>query len=327
MERRKFVIGLIGGAALLPSATFAQKGPARLGWLSSGSADSVAGAGFLNPIKDGLRENGLIEGRDYVLEARYANGVYERFPELARELADARVAIIITNTIASVRAAQRLTPPIPIVMCPINDPVGNGLIDSLARPGGVTTGLATLNENLTTKMLDFQRAVIPSVRTIVAVYNPDNPSNPRAVDDLRAGATKLGITVLPVALRSPHELNAAFAEIASAKPDSLQVIADSGTLDLSDRIAAFAIARRLPTFSTSINFAEFGGLLGYGPSRRKMIMRSGYYVKRILEGANPGELPVQQPTTIELWINLKTAAALGVNVPDSLQQLADNLIE
>src|SRR3954463_5504537 len=191
MERRNFLIGLIS-AALLSSATSAQKGPARLGWLSSGSADSVGGAGFLSLIKDGLRENGLIEGRDYVLEARYANGVYERFPELARELADARAAIIITNTIASVRAAQRLTPPLPIVMCPINDPVGNGLIDSLARPGGVTTGVATLNENLTTKMLDFQRAVIPNVRTMVALYNPDNPSNPRAVDDLRAGAARFG---------------------------------------------------------------------------------------------------------------------------------------
>src|SRR4051812_43056221 len=153
MERRKFVIGLITGAALLSSATFAQKGPVRLGWLSSGSADSVGGAGFLSLIKEGLRENSLIEGRDYVLEARYANGVYEQFPKLARELAEARVAIIISSTIASVRAAQRLTPAIPIVMCPINDPVGNGLIDSLARPGGVTTGVATLNENLTTKML------------------------------------------------------------------------------------------------------------------------------------------------------------------------------
>ena len=158
MKQREFVIGLIGGADVAASATFAQKGPVRLGWLSSGPADSVAGASFLNPIKDGLRENGLIEGRELRPEARYANGVYERFPKLARELADARVAIIITNTIASVRAAQRLTPPIPIVMCPINDPVGNGLIKALARPGGVTTGVATLNENLTAKMLDFQRA-------------------------------------------------------------------------------------------------------------------------------------------------------------------------
>jgi ABC-type uncharacterized transport system substrate-binding protein len=327
MKRREFIVGLISGVALRPSAAFAQKGPARLGWLSSGSASSVAAAAFLKPIKEGLRENGLIEGRDYVLESRYANGVYERFPELARELSDARVALIITNTIASVRAAQQLTPAIPVVMCPINDPVGNGLIASLARPGGMTTGVATLVENLTAKMLEFQRAVVPNVKTIVALYNPGNPSNPRAVDDLRTRAAALSITVLPVALRSPQELDAAFAAISSAKPDSMQVISDSGISDLSDRIAAFAIAQRLPSFSTLTNFSEFGGLLTYGPPRRKIIMRSGYYVKRILEGANPGELPVEQPTTIELWINLKTAAALGITVPANLQQLADNLIE
>jgi ABC-type uncharacterized transport system substrate-binding protein len=327
MKRREFIVGLISGVALRPPASFAQKGPARLGWLSSGSASSVAAAAFLKPIKEGLRENGMIEGRDYVLESRYANGVYERFPELARELADARVALIITNTIASVRAAQQLTPAIPVVMCPINDPVGNGLIASLARPGGVTTGVATLVENLTAKMLEFQRAVVPNVKTTVALYNPGNPSNPRAVDDLRARAAALSIDVLPVALRSPQELDAAFAAISSAKPDSMQVISDSGISDLSDRIAAFAIAQRLPSFSTLTNFSEFGGLLTYGPPRRKIIMRSGYYVRRILEGANPGELPVEQPTTIELWINLKTAAALGITVPVNLQQLADNLIE
>lgn len=327
VKRREFIIGLIGGAVSQPCASFAQKGPARLGWLSSGSANSVVGVAFLNTIKDGLRENGLIEGRDYVLEARYANGVYQRFPELARELAEARVAVIITNTIAGVRAAQRLSPPVPIVMCPINDPVGNGLIDSLARPGGMTTGVATLNENLTAKMIDFQRAVVPNIRTIAALYNPENPSNPRAVDDLRVRAAELSISVLPIALRAPQELDAALAAIAAVKPDSLQVIADSGTADLSDRIAAFAIAQRLPSFSSLLNFVEFGGLLSYGPPRRKILMSSGHYVKRILDGANPGELPVQQPTAIELWINLKTATALRINMPASLQQLADNLIE
>jgi ABC-type uncharacterized transport system substrate-binding protein len=328
MKRREFVIGgLIGGMTIWPSAIFAQKAPVRLGWLSSGSVNSVAAAGFLGPIRHGLQENGLVEGRDYVLEARYANGAYERFPELARELAEARVAIIITNTIASVRAAQRLTPPIPIVMSPINDPVGNGLISSLARPGGLTTGVATLNEGLATKMLEFQRTVIPQLRTIVALYNPGNPSNPRAVDDLRTRAAEASITVLPIALPSPKELDVALAAIAAAKPDTLQVISDSGTFDVSDRIAAFAIVQRLPSFSTFSNFTEFGGLLTYGPSRRKMLMRSGYYVKRILEGANPGELPVEQPTAIELGINLKTAAVLGINIPLHLQQLANNLIE
>jgi putative ABC transport system substrate-binding protein len=328
MKRRAFIISLIGwAAAARPLAAFAQKPPARLGWLSSGSATSAVGIGFVAAIKAGLRENGLIEGRDYVLEARYANGVYERFPDLARELVEARVAIIITNTIASVRAAQRVTPPVPVVMCPINDPVGNGLIASLARPGGLTTGVATLNQDLTAKMLEFQRAILPKLQTIAAMFNPGNPSNPRALDDLRARAVKMAVNVSPVALRSPHDLDTAFAAIVASKPDSLQIISDSGTLDVSDRIAAFALERRLPSFATIGDYAEMGGLLAYGPPRRKMLMKSGYYVKRILDGANPGELPVEQPSQIELSINLKTAHAIGVDIPLNFQQLADRLVE
>jgi putative ABC transport system substrate-binding protein len=327
MKRREFIISLAGTAAVWPLAATAQKAPTRIGWLSSGSEKSAVGLGFVADIKDGLRENGMIEGRDYVLEARYADGVYERFPDLVRELVQARVAIIVTNTIASVRAAQRITPPVPIVMCPINDPVGNGLIASLARPGGMTTGVATLNEDLTAKMLEFQRTVIPAVRTIAAIYNPGNPSNVQALEGIRTRALEMGINVLPIPLRSPQELEAALATVASARPDSLQIIADSGTLDMTDRIAAFAKAQRLPSFSTQGNYAEIGGLLAYGAPRRKLVMKAGFYIKRILDGANPGELPVQQPTQIELSINMKIATALGIAVPASLQQLADNLIE
>ena len=328
MKRRAFIISLIGcAAAARPLAGFAQKTPVRLGWLSSGSATSVAGIGFVAAIKAGLRENGLIEGRDYVLESRYADGIYERFPDLARELAEARVAIIITNTIASVRAAQRVAPPVPIVMCPINDPVGNGLVASLARPGGLTTGVATLNQDLTAKMLQFQRAIVPGLRTIAAIFNPGNPSNPRALDDLRARAVESTLNVLPVALRSPRDLDGAFAAITAAKPDTLQIIADSGTFDVTDRIAAFALERRLPSFATAGDYVDVGGLLAYGPPRIKLLMKSGYYVKRILDGANPGELPVEQPTQIELSINLKAAQAIDVDIPLNLQQLADRLIE
>ena len=197
MKRREFIISLAGTAAVWPLAATAQKAPARIGWLSSGSEKSAVGLGFVADIKDGLRENGMIEGRDYMLEARYADGVYERFPDLVRELVQARVAIIVTNTIASVRAAQRITPPVPIVMCPINDPVGNGLIASLARPGGMTTGVATLNEDLTAKMLEFQRTVIAAVRTIAAIYNPGNPSNVQALEGIRTRALEMGINVLP----------------------------------------------------------------------------------------------------------------------------------
>ena len=246
---------------------------------------------------------------------------------MARELAQARVSVILTNTIASVRAAQSLNPPVPVVMLSINDPVGTGLVASLARPGGHTTGMATLNEDLTSKLLEFQRAIVPRAKVIAALYNPANPTNLKFLEDLHGRAGAMGISVLPAELKSPDALDAVFSAIAARHPDTVQVIQDSGTLDLMDRIAALALAHRIPSFANSSLLVEFGGLLAYGASRTKLHRRSAYFVKRILEGANPGDLPVEQPTQIELWINLKTAKALDLNIPLQLQQFASEVIE
>jgi putative ABC transport system substrate-binding protein len=325
--RRRDVITFLSGAAVWPLAARAQKAPVRIGYLNAGAAASRNSTDTLAIIKEGLRDNGLIDGRDYVFEARFVAGRYERFPDMARELAQAGVGIIIANTIAAVRAAQALTLPLPIVMVPINDPVGSGLIASLARPGGVTTGLATLNEDVTPKLLEFQRAIMPKATVIAALFNPANPSNVKFVEDLRAHASATGMTLAPVALKSPDTLDAAFAEIAAHHPDSLQVIGDSATVDLSDRIAAAALAQKLPSFSSIQTYAEYGGLLAYGHLRRTLFLRAGYYVKKILDGANPSDLPVEQPTQIELWVNLKTAKALGLTVPPTLLSLADQVIE
>jgi putative ABC transport system substrate-binding protein len=325
--RRRDLLGVLGGAAAWPLAARGQKMPIRIGFLASGAAASIASAAQIASINVGLRDNGMIDGRDYVLESRFAAGKYEKFPEMARDLAQAGVRVILTNTIASVRAAQRLTPPVPVVMLAINDPVGAGLIASLARPGGYTTGMATLNEDLTPKLLEFQRAVIPKAAVIAALFNPANPTNPVFLDNLRGHAGAMGMTVLPVELRSPDALDAAFSALAARHPDALQIISDSGTLDLSDRIAVMALAHKLPSFATSSIFAEFGGLMAYGASWRRLFIRSTYYVKRILDGANPGDLPVEQPTRIELRINLKTAKALSIDIPLQLQQLADEVIE
>jgi putative ABC transport system substrate-binding protein len=212
-------------------------------------------------------------------------------------------------------------------MVSINDPVGMSLITSLARPGGHTTGLATLNEDLTPKLLEFQRAIVPNARSIAALYNPANPTNPAFVENLRIHADALGMSVTLIEIRSRDELEAAFAALPAQRPDALQVISDSGTFDLSDRIAALALANRLPTFATSPDFAKFGGLMAYGASREQLNIRSAYYVKRILDGADPGDLPVEQPSRIELWINLKTAKALDLTIPASLLATADGVIE
>jgi putative tryptophan/tyrosine transport system substrate-binding protein len=327
MRRRQF-LGIAGGAALAwPYETLAQKSPVRIGFLASGAAASINSAYQIKTIKRGLESNGLIESRDYILEARFSGGRYEQFPEMAHDLAQAGVSVILANTIASVRAAQQLVPAVPVVMVSINDPVGTGLITSLARPGGHTTGVATLNEDLTPKLLEFQRAIIPNARSIAALYNPANPTNTAFVENLRVCANALGMSVMPIEMRSRDDLEAAFAAFPTRRPDTLQVISDSGTLDLSDRIAALALASRLPTFATSPDFAKFGGLMAYGASREQLYIRSAYYVKRILDGANPGELPVEQPSRIELWINLKTAKALDLTIPASMLATADGVIE
>jgi putative tryptophan/tyrosine transport system substrate-binding protein len=327
MRRRQFLAGLGSAAAGWPRPTFAQKAPARIGFLASGAAASISSAYQIKTIKRGLADNGLIEGRDYLLEPRFAAGRYEQFPEMARELAQAGASVILANTIASVRAAQRLVPPVPVVLMSINDPVGAGLISSLARPGGNTTGVATLAEDLTPKLLEFQRAILPNATSIAALYNPANPTAPAFLENLRVHAGAMGISVLPIEFQSRDALEAAFAGLPARHVDALQVISDSGTLDLSDRIAALAFANRLPAFSTSPDFARFGGLIAYGASREQLYLRSAYYVKKILDGANSGDLPVEQPSRIELWINLKTARALGLTVPPSLLATADQVIE
>jgi putative ABC transport system substrate-binding protein len=326
--RRREIIGLAGvTVSAWPFVARAQKATIRIGFLASGTAASANSGAQIDSIKQGLRDNGLMEGRDYVLVSRFAAGHYERFPQMARELADAGARVILVNTIASVRAAQSLTPPVPVVMLAINAPVETGLIASLARPGGYTTGMATLNEDLTSKLIELQRDVVPKATTIAALFNPANPTNPAFVVKLRAVASAMKMTVLPVPLKSPDELDSVFSTLVAQRPDTLQFVSDSGNLDLSDRVAALALTHRLPSFATTTAYTKLGGLLSYGANAQTLFVRAAYYVKRILDGANPGDLPVEQPTKIELVINLKTAKALDLTLPPALLSRADELIE
>jgi putative ABC transport system substrate-binding protein len=326
MRRRQF-LGVLGGAAIgLPKAV-AQRPLPRVGFLGSGAAASIYSEQQIKTIKRGLEANGLVEGRDYIFEARFSGGRYEKFPQLARELAQAGVSVILANTIASVQAAQNLVPPVPVVMMSINDPIGMGLIASLARPGGHTTGVATLAEDLTPKLLEFQRAILPGAASIAALHNPANPTSQTFLKNLRERAGVLGMTVTAIEVRSRDDLEAVFAAMPAQRPDLIQLISDSGLLDLIDRIAALALLDRLPAFATTPDFARFGGLMGYGASREALYLRSAYFVKRILDGANPADLPVEQPSKFELWINTKTAKTLGLTIPASLLATADEVIE
>ncbi|MBL6612851.1 MAG: ABC transporter substrate-binding protein [Reyranella sp.] len=324
MKRRAF-IALASVAA--PVVARAQKAPPTVGFMYSGAAGSPAATRVIGLIKQGLTENGLTEGRDYRLEIRFADGDYQRFPAMARELAQAGARVILASTVPSVRAAQALDPPVPVVITLVLDPLGNGLIDSLARPGRNTTGVALLNADLSLKLLELQRTVLPKAQVVAALYNPASPANAVALGKLQSQAGTLGLTVLPAALKSPDELDSVFSMLAERTPDTLQIVQDAGTLDMAGRITALALKHRLPTFAETSLIPRNGGLLSYGPQTQALLLRTGYYVARILGGTKPADLPVEQPSLFELVINLRTAKVLGLDIPPTLLAQADTVIE
>lgn len=325
MHRRNVIAYLIGAAAGWPPMARAQSKSVIIGFLGAGAADSTRH--LIEALKQGLRENGLAEGKDFVLELRWAEGLYERFPGLASDLVEQGARVIIVNTIAAARAAQRATSVTAIVMATMNDPVGNGLIASLARPGGNITGLATLNEDLTPKLVQLLHESLPKALKIAAIFNPGNPSNQLYLESARIEAGRFGMTVEGHAIKSPGELDNAFRLIAVNGTDGLLVIPDAATLDLRTRIAALALQNRMPVVSTDSDLTSAGGLISYGISRRENFRRTAYFVKKILDGQKPADLPVEQPTRIQLSINLKTAKALGLTVPPAILALADEVIE
>jgi putative ABC transport system substrate-binding protein len=325
--RRREVLGLAAGLMALPVGARAQKGPARLGMLFAGSETSPFTRGQIGEIADSLRDVGLTEGRDYVIEARFAGGDYERMPALARELAATAPRMLFGNTIAGVRAVQAAAPELPVVMVAINDPVGAGLVQSLARPGGRTTGVATLIQDLTPKMLEYQRSVLPQAKKIGLIFNPANPSNLGMSSAMTRSAAGLGVAVQAAPVRLPADLDAALASLAAGGCDSLHLLADAANIDLGDRVGAYALERKIAFFSTLPQLADYGSIVAYGPPRRALLLRVGAYVKRLLDGADPATLPVEQPTMIELWISAKAAKQIGVELPPALLQLADRVVE
>jgi putative ABC transport system substrate-binding protein len=328
MKRREFITLLGGTAAAWPLAARAQKPPPLIGFLGN---QPPLGAPQNHPqgnaLVQGFRDNGLVIGRDVVFEPHFTGGDDALFPVFARELAQKKVRMILANTPAGVRAAQHLDPPVPVLMVHMTDPVREGLVASLARPGGHTTGTASLNTDLTPKLLEFLREIFPKATVLAVIFNPSNPTNPVLMDNLRAKASPLGITVLPFPATSPGDFDVVFPELVARHPDALQVIGDPLLSDLGHRITELALANGLPTFTNNEWSAETSGLIGYGASSRRALYRMGYYVKKILDGANPGDLPVEQPTKFELIINLKTAKTLGIEISPTLLTRADRVIE
>ena len=298
--------------------------PPRIAWIWPGSAANSLD--YLSAFNEGMRENGLVEGTHFVIEQRYGEGRYERFPVLIDELLKHDPAVIMVATIASVRAAQQATKTVPIVFVSTNDPLGSGLVTSLARPGGNTTGLSNQTEDLITKYVELLHEVLPRALRVAVLGNPANAANPKLFKRVRDSAAGFGIAAREFEAASPQGLDAALGAIALHRPDALLVLPDSLFDDQRDRIAAFALKNAMPTLVHNSNMVVSGMLISYGTKRRELYRRAATYVKKILAGAKPGDLPVEQPTKFELTINLKTDKALGLTIPQSILLRADEVV-
>jgi putative ABC transport system substrate-binding protein len=325
MQRREFIAVLVGAAAIWPLLARAQQKPVSIGFLGAGAR--ATSATIVDALMQGLRDNGLAEGKGYVLEERWAEGAYERFPAFARELVERKVDVIVVSTIAAARAAQRETSSIPIVMGMINDPVGNGLVASLARPGGNTTGMASLSEDVSTKLVELLQAIAPKAATIVVLFNPANPSNLSMLESLRARLGRIGIAVRSIEASIAANLKTAFDSADAPKADAMLVVPDFAITNMGEAIAAVGLAHRIPVITTTDELTRAGALISYGISRTEIYRRSAYFVKKVLEGVKPADLPVEQPTRFFLLVNLKTARTIGITVPETILATADEVVE
>ena len=325
ISRRDALAGLLAlGAANWALLARAQQ-PARLAWIGSGTPAGSVEA--LTAFRESMKANALAEGKDYVLDLFWSGGDYTRFPTLVQEALTRKPSIILVATIASVRAAQLATKTIPILMLGTNDPVGSGLVASLARPGGNTTGLATMGNDRAPKLAQFVREFLPKARYIAVLVNPLNPSNGPIFESIRNAATSLGMSTVAVEANSPERIDDAFKALSTKRPDALVTGFDFIFSDQRGRIAQLGLKNKIPIFAGSVASADAGALIGFGPPANELPRRAAMYVKRILAGAKPADLPIEQPTKVELVLNLKTASALGIRIPQALVERADRVIE
>jgi len=297
----------------------------RIGYLSGSSPATFKHhvAGF----RDGLRDLGWIEGQNLIIEYRWAEGSTERLPALAAELVRLKVDLIVASSTPGAQAAKHATREIPIVFAMVSDPVASGLVASLAHPGGNVTGWSNILPEMSGKLLELLKEAMPGASRIAVLYDPANPGKALELKELRAAARVLGVTLQSLEVPSPKELEAAFSAMTRRRPDALITFVDAVTLPHRQRIVEFAAKSRLPAIYQVREFVEAGGLMSYGLSVERQMRRAAYFVDKLLRGAKPADLPVEQPTKFELVINLKTAKALGLTIPQSILIRADEVIQ
>ncbi len=328
ITRRIFIGTLAGGLLSAPLAAGAQA-PAkipRIGFLTSLS--STDSAHLLEAFRQGLRDLGYVEGQNIAIESRFgAEGRPERLPALAADLVRLKVDVIVTGGPPAPVAAKQATSTIPIVFAVSGDPVAEGLVASLARPGGNITGLASISGDVVGKQVALLKEVAPRVSRVAVLQNPSNETHARILQQAEGAARALGVQLHIVPARTPPEIDAAFAAMRSQRVGSVLVLRDALFLAQRTQIAALAAKSRLPGVYGFREQAEAGGLMAYGASAPLMYRRAAAYVDKILKGAKPADLPVEQPTKFELVINMKMAKALGLTIPPSLLLRADKVIE
>ena len=329
MHRRRFAHAMIASILALPLSSSAQRAPAvaRIGLLLPTSLSDPRTAQFLDAFRDGLRDLGYAEGRNITTERRFADEQWDRLPGLAADLVRAKVDLIVTYTTPAAQAAKQATSNIPIVVAAVIDPVAAGLVVSLAHPGSNITGLSQMVPELIAKHLEILKEVAPSISLVAVLGNPANPGTTPQVRHAQAAARALGMRVQPVEARVPGEIENGFAAITRERAGAVVVLIDSMLIDHRRRIVDLAARRRLPTVSATREIVDAGGLMSYGPSVRDMFRHAAIFVDKILKGAKPADLPVEQPTKFELVINLKTAKALGLTIPPSLRARADQMVQ
>jgi putative ABC transport system substrate-binding protein len=323
---RTALVGL--GAMILSTPGVAAQSPvkaARIGVLSGGAASTEAIRH--EAFRQGLNELGYVEGRNIVIEYRHAEGKTERLPALAAELVRLNVDLILTSGDRGVRAAKQASQTIPIVVAIAGDLVGPGYVASLARPGGNITGLTTLASESSAKRLELLKTAFPKVSRVAILWNPNNASSVAEFKETEGGAQALRIQLVPLDVRRADDFESAFPAALRARVDALIVIGDILLLTHRARIADFAARNRLPAMYSNQDYMDAGGLMSYGPNIVDMCRRAATYVDKILKGAKPGDLPIEQPTKLEFVINLRTAKALGLTIPQSVLLRADKVLE
>jgi putative ABC transport system substrate-binding protein len=328
MDRRRFLLTSLAGVLATPLAAEAQQPSkmARVGYLEFGSA--APGTPHLEAFRRGLRELGWIESQNIAIEVRYAEGKQDRLAEFAADLVRLKVDVIFASATPAALAAKQATTTIPIVIGFVADPVGSGLVPRLARPRGNITGWTHLaGLELNAKRLEILKEAIPEATRIGALWNPANPIHEPSLRVIEAAAQRLKVQLHPKGVQDPHELEGAFSAMAQERLQGLTVPPDGMFLVHRARIIELAAKHRIPTMYGVRELARAGGLMAYGVNLPEMYRHGALFVDRILRGAKPADLPVEQPTKFELVINLKTAKALGLTIPPSLLARADQIIE